>query len=180
LKNINSGRLNLNTNAQSNVLTHPNTPPHFASRCCDARSVFVCPSSSFHPAWVKRCKIFDISTTDTYAHSIFHANAHSSPTFRIFHTTQRPFRNATAVALITSLLTTHMAFAQSAAKEKCYGIAEVGQNDCANASGTHSCAGQSKVSKSTDEWKYVAKGACKETQVLTTSDKKVIHDGMKK
>jgi uncharacterized membrane protein len=45
-------------------------------------------------------------------------------------------------------------------KEKCYGIAKAGQNDCANLSGTHSCAGQNKVDKGVDEWNYVAKGTC--------------------
>jgi uncharacterized membrane protein len=47
-----------------------------------------------------------------------------------------------------------------AAKEKCYGVAKAGQNDCANASGTHSCAGQAKVDAGADEWKYVAGGTC--------------------
>lgn len=36
---------------------------------------------------------------------------------------------------------------------KCYGIAKAGENDCANAAKTHSCAGQSKVSYSGDDWK---------------------------
>ncbi|HEY0856855.1 MAG TPA: DUF2282 domain-containing protein [Albitalea sp.] len=49
---------------------------------------------------------------------------------------------------------------KAAAKEKCYGIAKAGQNDCANVSGTHSCAGQSKTDNAPDEWKYVAKGTC--------------------
>jgi uncharacterized membrane protein len=49
---------------------------------------------------------------------------------------------------------------KAAAKEKCYGVAKAGQNDCANASGTHSCAGQSKVDNGADEWKLVAKGSC--------------------
>ena len=39
-------------------------------------------------------------------------------------------------------------------KEKCYGIAKAGQNDCANLAGTHSCAGQSKVSDDAD-WTFV-------------------------
>jgi len=43
-------------------------------------------------------------------------------------------------------------------KEKCYGIAKAGQNDCA--AGAHSCAGQSKADFGSDEWKYVAKGTC--------------------
>jgi uncharacterized membrane protein len=52
--------------------------------------------------------------------------------------------------------------AQVKAKEKCYGIAKAGQNDCANLSGSHSCAGQSRVDKGVDEWRYVPAGTCKE------------------
>lgn len=49
------------------------------------------------------------------------------------------------------------------AKTKCYGIAKAGQNDCGNAAGTHSCAGQSKVDYSGDDWKGVASAdACME------------------
>ena len=46
-------------------------------------------------------------------------------------------------------------------KEKCFGIVKAGQNDCANLSGTHSCAGQAKTDGDVAEWKYVAKGTCK-------------------
>jgi uncharacterized membrane protein len=46
------------------------------------------------------------------------------------------------------------------AKEKCYGIAKPGSNDCANLSGSHSCAGQSRNANGPDEWNYVAKGTC--------------------
>ena len=45
-------------------------------------------------------------------------------------------------------------------KEKCFGITKAGQNDCATANGTHSCAGQAKKDMDTNEWKYVAKGTC--------------------
>ena len=45
-------------------------------------------------------------------------------------------------------------------KEKCYGIAKAGSNDCANLSGSHSCAGQSKNAMAPDEWNYVVKGSC--------------------
>lgn len=44
------------------------------------------------------------------------------------------------------------------AKEKCYGVAEAGKNDCATAK--HSCAGQAKTDKAPDEWKHVPKGEC--------------------
>ena len=43
-------------------------------------------------------------------------------------------------------------------KEKCYGVAAAGTNDCSTA--THTCAGQSKKSNAPDEWKYVPKGTC--------------------
>lgn len=43
-------------------------------------------------------------------------------------------------------------------KEKCYGIAKAGQNDCGTAS--HTCAGKAKKDNAPEEWKYVAKGTC--------------------
>jgi uncharacterized membrane protein len=49
---------------------------------------------------------------------------------------------------------------EKAAKEKCYGIAKAGKNDCASATGSHSCAGQAKVDNDGNDWKYVAKGTC--------------------
>ena len=72
--------------------------------------------------------------------------------------TQRAMIAATAAAVMSLSLVAMPAAAQE--KEKCYGIAKAGQNDCANASGTHSCAGQSKVDMDKGEWKYVAKGTC--------------------
>ena len=53
--------------------------------------------------------------------------------------------------------------AADAAKEKCFGVAKAGQNDCASVMGTHSCAGQSKKDMDPTEWKYVAKGSCEKT-----------------
>jgi uncharacterized membrane protein len=71
---------------------------------------------------------------------------------------QRALLAATAATLMSLTLAAAPVAAQE--KEKCYGIAKAGQNDCANASGTHSCAGQSKVDMDKGEWKYVAKGTC--------------------
>ena len=45
-------------------------------------------------------------------------------------------------------------------KEKCFGVATAGKNDCASASGSNACAGQSKVDKDPDVFKFVAKGTC--------------------
>lgn len=44
--------------------------------------------------------------------------------------------------------------------EMCFGIAKAGQNDCASASGTHACAGLSKVDNDTKEYKFVKAGTC--------------------
>ncbi len=57
------------------------------------------------------------------------------------------------------------------AKEKCYGIAKAGQNDCATASGSHSCAAQSTVDKDPAEWKYVVKGTCEKVGGKTVAPK---------
>ena len=44
--------------------------------------------------------------------------------------------------------------------EKCYGISAAGKNDCASASGAHSCAGQSTTDNDPDAFANVAKGEC--------------------
>jgi uncharacterized membrane protein len=44
-------------------------------------------------------------------------------------------------------------------KERCYGVAKAGQNDCAAGPGT-TCAGTSKADYQGNAWKYVAKGTC--------------------
>ena len=45
-------------------------------------------------------------------------------------------------------------------KDKCYGVAKAGQNDCASASGSHSCAGTATKDNDAGDWKYVDKGTC--------------------
>ncbi len=47
----------------------------------------------------------------------------------------------------------------NAGKEKCYGIALAGQNDCAAGPGT-TCAGSSKINYQGNAWKLVPKGTC--------------------
>ena len=51
-------------------------------------------------------------------------------------------------------------------KEKCFGIAKVGQNDCAAANCVHTCKGQYKEGLDPRaEWKFVAKGTCESKEV---------------
>lgn len=45
-------------------------------------------------------------------------------------------------------------------KEKCYGIAKAGKNDCHTASGSHACAGHAKTDNDPNEWAFVAAGEC--------------------
>ena len=68
---------------------------------------------------------------------------------------------------------------KAGSKEKCYGIAKAGQNDCASLSGTHSCAGQTKEDLSPLDWKYVAKGTCKDMKGLTEGEAKAAQSKMK-
>ena len=85
---------------------------------------------------------------------------------------QRTVITAAATSLMSLALLSSPALAQNAAKEKCYGIAKAGQNDCANLAGTHSCAGQSKVDNDKGEWKYVAAGTCKTMGGLSADEAK--------
>jgi uncharacterized membrane protein len=43
---------------------------------------------------------------------------------------------------------------------KCYGISMAGQNSCANAAGTHDCAGESMTDYSGQEWRAVKTDVC--------------------
>lgn len=66
--------------------------------------------------------------------------------------------SALAAVCVTSLTAGQTSMAAEEAKDKCFGVAKAGQNDCAT--GSHSCAGQAKKDNDTSEWKYVAKGTC--------------------
>ena len=65
-----------------------------------------------------------------------------------------------AIAGIFALGLSGAGQAIAADKEKCYGVAKAGKNDCAAADGSHSCAGQSKADGDKGEWVYVPAGTC--------------------
>ncbi|MES2890140.1 MAG: DUF2282 domain-containing protein [Pseudomonadota bacterium] len=79
---------------------------------------------------------------------------------------------SSALASVLALGLVGTAAAQDKAKEKCFGIAKAGQNDCGNLSGSHSCAGQSKVDNDAGEWKYVAKGTCSDMKGMSADEAK--------
>jgi uncharacterized membrane protein len=83
---------------------------------------------------------------------------------------QRALIAAAAATLLSTVFLATPAMAQ--AKEKCYGIAKAGQNDCANLAGTHSCAGQAKLDNDKGEWKYVAAGSCGDMKGMTADQAK--------
>jgi uncharacterized membrane protein len=74
-----------------------------------------------------------------------------------------------ALALGTALALAHApAQAQAADKEKCFGVALKGKNDCAAGPGT-TCAGTSMRDFQGNAWKLVAKGTCEKTESKSSS-----------
>lgn len=65
---------------------------------------------------------------------------------------------AFAAALGLGLVTAGHAADMKMAKEKCYGIAKAGHNDCA--ASAHSCKGQSSVDNDPNDWVKVDAGTC--------------------
>ena len=86
------------------------------------------------------------------------------------HSTQRLTGAALALALGAALLAAAQpasAQQQQAEKEKCFGVALKGKNDCAAGPGT-TCAGTSKMDHQGNAWSYVAKGTCEKTMSKTS------------
>ena len=75
-----------------------------------------------------------------------------------------------AVALALALgaaFVSQPAAAQAADKEKCFGVALKGKNDCAAGAGT-TCAGTSKVDHQANAWSLVPKASCEKTASTTS------------
>jgi uncharacterized membrane protein len=74
---------------------------------------------------------------------------------------------ATAMASMASaapLTKAEAAAATAAHKEKCYGVALKGQNDCAAGPGT-TCQGTSTIDYQGNAWKFVRGGTCTSIEV---------------
>lgn len=69
---------------------------------------------------------------------------------------------AVAGAALAALPTTSASAQDGKKYEKCYGIAKAGENSCAAANGSHSCAGQAKADYDGQEFKDVAVGTCEQ------------------
>ena len=66
---------------------------------------------------------------------------------------------AASLAAAATLSLSATAAEAAGAKEKCFGVALAGKNDCAAGPGT-SCAGTSTADYQGNAWKMVAKGSC--------------------
>ena len=87
--------------------------------------------------------------------------------------TQTLIRSALASVLVVGAISAHAGpGAPDASKDKCFGIAKAGANDCANANGTHSCAGTATKDMDAGDWKYVEKGTCEKMGGMLKSSMK--------
>lgn len=73
--------------------------------------------------------------------------------------------------LALSTVTASAADEQAGAKEKCFGVAKAGKNDCA--SNAHACAGHATKDNDASDWKYVPKGECEKLGGKTEAAKKM-------
>lgn len=64
-----------------------------------------------------------------------------------------------SIAAAGPLSSAEVEAAKAAKKEKCFGVALKGMNDCAAGPGT-TCAGTSAIDYNPHAWKYVPKGTC--------------------
>ena len=65
---------------------------------------------------------------------------------------------------VAAALAAQTTAAQAQSKEKCYGVALAGQNDCAAGPGT-TCAGTSSVDYQGNSWKLVDAGTCESMEL---------------
>ena len=76
------------------------------------------------------------------------------------------FGLALGAALSVAAVSASAADAPGAKRDKCFGVALKGKNDCA--AGANSCAGTSTTDHQGDAWKYVPAGTCEKTASPTS------------
>jgi uncharacterized membrane protein len=121
----------------------------------------------------KRARIFDVTnrhvvTTNAQIARICGPRPARGRFMNFNQRDTRMNRQSIVTALAVAALASGVALAQDkkpldakqmTGKEKCYGVAKAGQNDCAAGAGT-TCAGTSKVDYQGNAWSAVAKGSC--------------------
>lgn len=84
-----------------------------------------------------------------------------------FHSTTATLSTSALALAVTAALGMASMPASAAGKEKCYGVALAGKNDCKAGPGT-TCAGTSKTDNQGNAWKLVPAGTCVETASPTS------------
>ncbi len=74
---------------------------------------------------------------------------------------------AFALGAAMTVAATPVAAADMADKDKCFGVALKGKNDCKAGAGT-TCAGTSKIDHQGNAWSLVPKGTCEKTVSKTS------------
>jgi uncharacterized membrane protein len=74
---------------------------------------------------------------------------------------------ALGTAMTIAAAPAHSADGTMAAKDKCFGVALKGKNDCKAGAGT-TCAGTSRVDYQGNAWSLVPKGTCEKTVSKTS------------
>lgn len=83
------------------------------------------------------------------------------------HQAASTFALVTALGTALSIASAPVAAEEGAGKEKCYGLALKGKNDCKAGAGT-TCAGTAKTDYQGNAWKYVPQGTCEKTAAPTS------------
>lgn len=86
----------------------------------------------------------------------------------IKQTTAAAIALAFGAALTITPILSNAADDMMAGKEKCYGVALKGKNDCKAGAGT-TCAGTSKVDHQSNAWSLVPSGTCVKTVSKTSA-----------
>jgi len=71
----------------------------------------------------------------------------------------KPMKTLAVASAVAAALASQTTVASAQSKEKCYGVALAGKNDCAAGPGT-TCAGTSKVNYQGNAWTLVDAGTC--------------------
>ena len=78
-------------------------------------------------------------------------------------------KSLTVAGVVAATFAAYSTPASAQSKEKCYGVAMAGQNDCAAGAGT-TCAGTASVDYQGNSWKLVSAGSCESMALPKMAD----------
>ncbi|MCB1335464.1 MAG: DUF2282 domain-containing protein [Roseivivax sp.] len=81
----------------------------------------------------------------------------------------KTLKTAAIVGAVAASFLAHTTPASAQEKEKCFGVAMAGKNDCAAGPGT-TCAGTSKVDYQGNSWSLVDAGTCTKIELPAMAD----------